>query len=56
MPVPEELIQLRKINIDYGRFDYVVHAGKSTVLDSNKTQGSGKTMDCFKVDLDLLAN
>ena len=56
VPIPEELIQLRKkFNIDYGRFDYVVHAGKSIVLDINKTQASGKSMDRFKADLDLLA-
>jgi len=56
VPIPEELIQLRKkLNIDYGRFDYVVHAGKSIVLDINKTQASGRSMDRFKADLDLLA-
>lgn len=56
LPVPEELIQLRKkLRMDYGRFDYVVHAGKVIVLDINKTQGAGKSMDSFKSDLDLLA-
>jgi len=55
-PVPEELIQLRKkLRMDYGRFDYVVHAGESFVLDINKTQGAGKSIDSFKSDLDLLA-
>jgi len=56
VPVPEELTWLReKLKMDYGRFDYVVHAGKSIVLDINKTQGAGKSMDSFKSDLDLLA-
>lgn len=41
--------------MDYGHFDYVVHAGESIVLDINKTQASGKSMDRFNADLDLLA-
>jgi hypothetical protein len=57
IPIPEELLLLRKkLKIDYGRFDYVVHAGKSIVIDVNKTQGSNTSMERFKADLDYLAN
>lgn len=45
MPVdiPEELVLCRKkMNMDYGRFDYVMHDGKPVLLDINKTQAAGR--------------
>lgn len=39
VPVPEELRRIRKkLRIDYGRFDYVVHDDTVYLLDVNKTQ------------------
>lgn len=41
--IPEELILWRKkLNMDYGRFDYVMHEGKPILLDVNKTQAAGQ--------------
>jgi hypothetical protein len=38
---PPELFELRKrLGLDYGKFDYVVHDGAVTVLDVNKTVGA----------------
>lgn len=40
--IPEELYAWRKkLNMDYGRFDYVLHQGKPFLLDANKTQATG---------------
>ncbi|MFA5082994.1 MAG: hypothetical protein WC474_10650 [Hydrogenophilaceae bacterium] len=37
-PVPEELRQLRcRLGFDYGKFDYVMHAGRAEVFDVNRT-------------------
>ncbi len=36
-----EIIELRKgMKFDYGKFDYVVHGGKTVLLDTNKTTGA----------------
>lgn len=31
----------KKLNFDYGKFDYVVHKGQPILFDANKTQGGG---------------
>lgn len=51
MPVdiPEELILWRKkLNMDYGRFDYVMYEGKPVLLDVNKTQAAGQLTDGYR--------
>ena len=40
-PRPEVLELARSLGFDYGKFDHVVHDGKATVLDCNKTIGRG---------------
>ncbi len=36
-----EIVQARKrLNFDYGKFDYVVHNGRPVLLDANKTTGA----------------
>lgn len=38
-----EIVQARKrLNFDYGKFDYVVHNGKPVLLDANKTTGADR--------------
>jgi hypothetical protein len=38
VPVPDDLTAMReRIGLDYGRFDYVVHDGKSYILDVSRT-------------------
>lgn len=40
--IPEDLIAWRKkLNLDYGRFDYVMHEGRPIILDANKTLAFG---------------
>ena len=40
VPVPDEMRALReRLGFDYGKFDFVVHAGKPVLLDANKTPG-----------------
>ena len=40
MPVPVELRAERKrLNFDFGKFDFVMHDGKPVLLDANKTPG-----------------
>lgn len=40
VPVPEEVEQIRReLGFDYGKFDFVVHDGVSTLLDANRTPG-----------------
>lgn len=44
MPVdiPQELVAWRAtLNMDYGRFDFVMHDGRPVLLDVNKTQATG---------------
>ena len=38
-PDPEIMEIRKKLKFDYGKFDYVVHGGKVTLLDANKTTG-----------------
>lgn len=41
--VPEELRAVRaQLNMDYGKFDYVLHDGKPILYDVNKTPNGGK--------------
>jgi hypothetical protein len=36
-------VQARKrLNFDYGKFDYVVHDGQPVLLDANKTTGADR--------------
>jgi hypothetical protein len=38
-----EIVQARKrLNFDYGKFDYVVHDGQPVLLDANKTTGADR--------------
>jgi hypothetical protein len=38
-----EIVQMRKrLNFDYGKFDYVVHNGRAVLLDANKTTGADR--------------
>lgn len=38
IPVPDELHAMRaRLGFDYGKFDYVVHAGRLVLLDANRT-------------------
>ena len=57
IPVPDEIRQWKTaLNMDYGRFDFVVHQGKSVLLDVNKTMGGSATMEGYKDQLDILAS
>ena len=41
-----EIMKLRKkMNYDYGKFDYVIHKGKAVLLDANKTPGESGLPD-----------
>ncbi len=44
-PPPELRAWREKLKLDYGRFDYVVHDGKTFLLDVNKTQSGGRLSD-----------
>ena len=38
-----EIVQMRKrLNFDYGKFDYVVHNGRAVLFDANKTTGADR--------------
>ncbi len=38
LPVPDEVIALRRrLGLDYGKIDYVMHGGKAVILDVNRT-------------------
>ncbi|MGD1002222.1 MAG: hypothetical protein ABSA67_16160 [Candidatus Brocadiia bacterium] len=38
LPVPDEVIALRRrLALDYGKIDYVMHGGKAVILDANRT-------------------
>lgn len=40
-PVPEEVRELRRrLGFDFGKFDYVMHAGRAQVFDLNRTPSS----------------
>jgi hypothetical protein len=40
--VPQELMAERqRLGFDYGKFDYVMHAGRAVLLDANSTPGVG---------------
>jgi len=55
--VPEELIMWRKkLGFDYGRFDYVVHNGKTILFDVNKTMGGARRVDTYASRFDFLAS
>lgn len=45
VPVPDEIRALReRLGFDYGKFDFVVHAGKPVLLDANKTPGGSRNL------------
>ena len=39
-PHPDIIEMRRKLNFDYGKFDYVIHHGEAILLDLNKTTGT----------------
>ena len=39
-PHPEMIRLSREMGYDYGKFDYVLHAGRPVLIDANKTTGS----------------
>jgi hypothetical protein len=40
VPVPEEIVAARRrLNFDYGKFDYVINEGRVVLLDTNSTPG-----------------
>jgi len=44
-PHPEVEAWRRRLQIDYGKFDYVVHDGTPVLIDVNKTTGASRHMD-----------
>ena len=44
-PHPEVFAWREKLEIDYGKLDYVVHDGQAVLLDVNKTTGASRHMD-----------
>ena len=45
VPVPDELRRRRReLGFDYGKFDFVIHDGKTILLDANKTPGRPPSM------------
>jgi hypothetical protein len=59
IPVPDELTFMRKkLGLDYGRFDFAEHKGKTVLYDVNKTlggAGGGPQLEAYSAQLDLLA-
>jgi hypothetical protein len=56
VPIPDELRILRKkMGLDYGRIDFVVHEGIPYVLDVNKTLGRGRALGAYQEQLEILA-
>lgn len=41
-PHPEIVHARKRLNFDYGKFDYVVHDGRAVLLDANKTTGADR--------------
>jgi len=44
---PEIVARIKRMNFDYGKFDYVMHEGKPVLLDANKTPGGGDNPEFF---------
>lgn len=54
--IPDELFAWRKrLKMDYGRFDYVMHEGKPFLLDANKTQAAGTLTKWSRKQFSLLS-
>lgn len=54
--IPASLVEKRReLEIDYGRFDFVVHNNRAILLDVNKTLGGGPTLKNYGDFLDNLA-
>jgi hypothetical protein len=54
--VPEELVaERRRLGIDYGKFDYVMHEGQAVLLDANSTPGVGAPSQNHYLYADKLA-
>jgi hypothetical protein len=54
--IPSNLIEKRReLEIDYGRFDFVVHDNQTILLDVNKTLAGGSTLESYGDYLDNLA-
>jgi hypothetical protein len=43
-PHPEAFAEAKRLGIDRGRLDYVVHGDRAVVLDANRTNTMGRTM------------
>lgn len=57
LPVPEKLREVRNaLGLDYGRFDYVQHGDRVSVLDANATVGAGAERDDLVPYVDYLAD
>src|SRR5213079_1238108 len=41
-PHPEIVEARKRLNFDYGKFDYVLHEGRPVLLDTNKTTGADR--------------
>jgi len=41
-PHPEIVEARKRLNFDYGKFDYVLHDGRPILLDTNKTTGADR--------------
>ena len=55
--VPDVVRQWRKsLNIDFGRFDYVQHAGEYYLIDVNKTEGGGHGNQQYVDEMHFLAS
>ena len=39
----------RRLGFDFGRFDYVMHAGEAVLLDANRTPGMSETRGCTQL-------
>lgn len=54
--IPASLVEKRReLEIDYGRFDFVVHNNRAILLDVNKTLGGGPALKKYGDFLDNLA-
>ncbi len=48
-PLPDVFEAVRRLALDRGKVDYVVHAGRAVVLDANRTNTMGRTMTAERV-------
>ena len=56
-PIPDQMRDSReKLNIDYGRFDYVEAGGKYYLIDVKKTDGGSHTNYQYPTEMDFIAS